>query len=120
MAWEVEVTDQFEDWYRGLADRDVEAINKVVDILVEKGPALTRPLVGEVVGSRFGPGLKELIAPRNLRVLFRFDPRRTAILLVGGDKTDRWKGWYVENIAAADRLFDEYLQELRKEGAIRT
>lgn len=52
-----------------------------------------------------------------LRTLYAFDPRRAAILLIGGDKTgdDRW---YTTNVPIADRLYDEHLEELRKEGLI--
>lgn len=54
---------------------------------------------------------------RPLRTLFAFDPRRAAILLIGGDKTGD-KRFYERLIPIADRLFDEYLEELRKEGLI--
>jgi hypothetical protein len=53
-----------------------------------------------------------------MRVLFAFDPRRMAILLMGGDGGHRWSGWYAEAIPAADALYDEHLQILRDEGAI--
>ncbi len=55
---------------------------------------------------------------RPLRVIYAFDPRRTAILLIGGDKTgdDRF---YRQMIPIADKLYDEYIMELRKEGLIR-
>ena len=63
--------------------------------------------------------MKELRPPRgNLRILFAFDPRRMAILLVGGDKTGRWREFYEEVIPEADRLYDEHLVELREEGEI--
>ena len=54
---------------------------------------------------------------RPIRTLFAFDPRRCAILLIGGDKTgdDRF---YERIIALADRLYDEHLETLRKEGLI--
>jgi len=54
---------------------------------------------------------------RPYRVLYAFDPRRTAILLLGGDKTgdDRW---YERYIPRADDLYDEHLAELRREGSI--
>jgi len=51
-------------------------------------------------------------------VLFAFDPRRMAILLMGGDKARRWSSWYAEAIQAADGLYDKHLQTLRDEGAI--
>jgi hypothetical protein len=60
--------------------------------------------------------MKEL-RPRGgfIRILFAFDPRRTAILLVGGDKRDRWSSWYEEMIPVADQLFDEHLGSLQRE-----
>lgn len=51
-----------------------------------------------------------------LRVLFVFDPRRHAILLLRGDKTGNWERWYEVNIPRADDLYDEHLRELRDEG----
>lgn len=51
-------------------------------------------------------------------MLFAFDPVRVAILLLGGDKTGDWEGWYQEAIPKAERLYDEHLDELRKEGLI--
>jgi hypothetical protein len=51
-------------------------------------------------------------------VLFMFDPRRQVILLLGGDKSGRWSEWYDWAVTAADDLYDEYLEELRKEGLI--
>jgi hypothetical protein len=52
---------------------------------------------------------------RPLRTLYAFDPRRNAILLIGGEKTgdDRWYDVYVP---IADRLYDEHLEQLRREG----
>lgn len=52
----------------------------------------------------------------HLRSLFIFDPRSTAIVLVGGDKSGRWDEWYAEAIPAAEALYDEYLDELRNDG----
>lgn len=43
-----------------------------------------------------------------IRVLFAFDLEREAILLVGGDKSDDWKGWYEANIPVADDRFDDH------------
>ena len=54
----------------------------------------------------------------SLRILFAFDPRQTAILLIGGDKSGEWETWYQHAIPLADDLYDEYLEELRKEGLI--
>lgn len=54
---------------------------------------------------------------RPLRVLYAFDPRRAAILLIGGDKTGRDR-WYEEYVPVADRLYDEHLDTLTREGLI--
>ena len=53
-----------------------------------------------------------------IRILFAFDPRRAAILLLGGDKRDRWQEFYVQMIPLADQLFDEHLAEIESEGAL--
>jgi hypothetical protein len=53
-----------------------------------------------------------------LRVLFTFDSRRQVILLLGGDKSGAWNDWYASAIPVADDLYDEYLDELKREGLI--
>jgi hypothetical protein len=64
--------------------------------------------------------MKELRPPATaLPVLFAFDPRRTGILLIGGNKRHRWRQWYVEYIPVADSLYDEHLADLRREGELR-
>jgi hypothetical protein len=51
-------------------------------------------------------------------VLFAFDPRRHAILLLGGDKSGKWEEWYETAVPAADALYDTHLAELREEGLL--
>ena len=46
-----------------------------------------------------------------IRVLFAFDPARSALLLLGGDKAGNWQRWYQENIPIAERLYLEYTAE---------
>lgn len=116
--WEIEGTDEFWAWYNGLSEPENSAVNASVDKLAEVGPGLRRPLSGHIESSRH-KNMRELIVPYgNLRLLFAFDPRRTAILLLGGDKTDRWDEWYRENVPRADDLYDAYLAELEKEGLL--
>lgn len=117
--WEVEFTNEFERWWRNLSQEQQEAVSRRVGQLEQLGPALGRPAVDTLVGSRV-PNLKELRTSSGgaLRVLFVFDPLRTAILLLGGDKTGRWKQWYEEAIPQAERLYEEHLSELRAEGSI--
>ena len=64
--------------------------------------------------------MKELRVSKGgaLRVLFAFDPRRHAILLLGGDKSGRWSEWYRWAVPAADDLYDTHLGELRDEGLL--
>lgn len=59
------------------------------------GPSLGRPLVDTVKGSTH-PNMKELRPGSTGRTEIRllFDKKRMAILLVGGDKSDNWAGWY--------------------------
>lgn len=115
--WEVEGTDQFVDWYATLGDEQRERVNAAIDLLTLHGPALRRPWVGTINSSKY-PNMKELRVHEDghLRVLFMFDPRRTAILLLGGDKTGDWNQWYQRAIPEAERLYEEYLEELRREG----
>lgn len=118
MGWEIEHTDQFEAWYLGLPDEDRARIIVAVEKLEEQGPALGRPWADTISGSRHR-NMKEL-RPRGefLRIFFAFDPRRTCILLIGGDKRDQWATFYTVMIPIADALYDAYLHELHDEGAI--
>lgn len=118
MPWEIEYTDQFGAWWETLSKDDQERVAIAVAVLEEQGPGLGRPWVDTLEGSRH-PNMKEL-RPRggHIRVLFAFDPVRVAILLLGGDKSDRWTAWYEQTIPQADRLYDEHLAELRDEGEL--
>jgi hypothetical protein len=109
-VWEVEYTEEFGTWWDGLGPDDQERLTAAVELLEKLGPSLGRPLVDTLKGSKH-PNMKEL-RPGTVRVLFAFDPRRTAILLLGGDKSGHWKDWYVEAIPEADRLFDDHLKSL--------
>jgi hypothetical protein len=114
-VWDVEFTDQFAAWWETLSSDEQQSIDAAVRVLEHRGPGLGRPLVDSLEGSRH-PNMKELRAG-TIRVLFAFDPRRSAILLIGGDKRDRWQEFYPEMIALADQLFDEHLKDLESEGA---
>ena len=119
LVWEVEYTDEFKDWWSHLSQEQQEALHDRVTLLAENGPNLKRPVVGEIKSSRH-KNMKELIvsAAGSLRVLFALDPRRHAILLLGGDKTGDWDAWYATAVPHADDLYDQHLQELRDEGSL--
>ena len=90
-----------------------------VELLMKHGPNLPYPYSSDVKSSRHGR-MRELRvqqAGRPIRVLYAFDPRRTSILLIGGDKTGNDR-FYQEYVPIADNLYNEHLEELRKEGLI--
>lgn len=117
-VWEIELTDQAKGWLLSLDDDSYDSMAAVLGALEVSGPTLGRPSVDSISGSRHH-NMKELRSVGgNLRALFCFDPRRTAIVLLGGDKTSDWTGWYERNIRIADDLYDEYLNEIKKEGLI--
>ena len=117
--WEIEVTDQFDEWWSTLTDDQRQAVTDRVDVLAARGPDLGRPIVERIHSSRH-QSMKELRAAKGgaLRVLFSFDPRRQAILLLGGDKRGEWNDWYAWAVPVADDLYDEYLRELGEDGLI--
>jgi hypothetical protein len=115
-AWEFEFAPEAEKWYMQLGPKQAKQIRFVLDELERHGPRVRRPLVGKIKGSRHH-NMKELRSVGgNIRVLFAFDPQRRAIMLLGGDKTNDWEGWYKRNIPVADRRYDDHLRSLGKEG----
>jgi hypothetical protein len=119
MEWDVEGTNEFDQWFDGLTEEERDAVIRVVDMLEADGPDLKFPQTSDIRRSRHSK-MRELRiqhAGRPYRVLYAFDPRRTAILLLGGDKTGDSR-WYERNIPIADRLYDVYLRELEEEGLI--
>ena len=117
--WQVEYTDEFAGWWEALSLPERSSIEASVRLLEQWGPVLGRPHANSVHGSRH-PNMKELrtqCGGRPLRTFFAFDPRRCAILLIGGDKTGDER-FYDRMVPLADRLYDDYLEELRKEGLI--
>ena len=113
--WIVEYTDEFEAWWIGLAEEAQDDIDRVVMLLEEHGPTLGYPYSSDIKGARFA--MRELRVQsggRPIRVLYAFDPARSALLLIGGDKTGNDR-WYVENVPRAERIFEEHLKELEQE-----
>jgi hypothetical protein len=119
MACDVEVTDEWLKWFDGLTEVEQDELAAVIGLLEEKGPHLPFPSSSGVKGSRHSHmrELRAQVKGRPFRTLYAFDPRRTAILLIGGDKTGRDR-WYDEFIPRADDLYDLHLEALRKEGLI--
>lgn len=116
MSWEVEFTDEFEEWWQGLAEAVQDAIDRSVHLLEAKGPALPFPHSSDIKGSKHG-NMRELrvqLGGQPYRIFYAFDPRRAAILLIGGNKTGD-DNFYDRMIPIADRIYDQHLEELARE-----
>jgi len=117
MTYEVEYTDEFEQWYETLDEKTQDSIDIAVQLLEEKGPNLPFPRSSGINGSRH-KHMRELRVQhqgKRYRILYAFDPRRTAMLLLGGSKKGNGR-WYKENVPKADELYDQLLKELKNEG----
>lgn len=118
IQWSVEFHPKCEIWADELTPADAEALLAAIRVLRDEGPALGRPLADTVEASRH-PNMKELrpgsTGRTEVRVLFAFDKKRKAILLVGGDKSADWTGWYARNIPIADDRLDEHQAALAAE-----
>lgn len=117
MTWEAEYTNEFGQWWASLTEAEQASVAASVGLLEARGPNLGHPHSSGINGSRHSH-MRELRTQhggRPLRTLYAFDPRRMAILLIGGDKTgdDRW---YDVHVPIADRLYDEHLVQLKREG----
>ena len=113
------MTRQVRDWLHVLRSGDLvtrRLVAEAIDRLLDDGPALGRPLVDRIAGSRLH-NLKELrpgsSGVSEVRILFIFDPARNAVLLVAGDKSGRWHEWYARAIPAAEAAYEAYLKEQR-------
>ena len=116
MAWDVEYTDEFGEWWNGLTDGEQKDIAVVVGLLTEHGVDLAFPYSSKISGSSFS-SMRELRIQHKgepYRILYAFDPRRFAILLLGGCKTGNNR-WYEIHIPRADKLYHEHLHALAKE-----
>jgi len=117
--WEVEFTDEFSAWWNGLTQAEQDAVAASVTVLRQLGPELPRPYSDTIKGSKHA-NMKELRTQcqgRPIRTFYAFDPRRSAILLIGSDKTGNDR-FYEEMVPLADRLYDDHLRQLTEEGLI--
>jgi hypothetical protein len=119
VAWEVEYTDEFGAWWADLAEPRQDKIAATVALLAERRSSLGFPHSSGIKRSRHSH-MRELRVQSGgdpLRVFYAFDPRRTAILVIGGDKTGDGR-FYQEYVKRADDLYDAYLAELKAEGLL--
>ena len=115
-VWGIDV-ELIDSWLKEVDDSTYDQVVAALRILTEHGPGLGRPLVDSIIGSRHR-NMKELrpgsSGRSEVRILFAFDPRRRAILLLAGDKQGAWAKWYRKNIPVADDRYDEHLEKLKK------
>lgn len=119
MDWPVEYTNEFGEWWNRLTEVQQDNVAAMVELLAEHGPGLPFPYSSGVIGSRHGQ-MRELriqSAGDPIRIFYAFDPRRSVILLVGDNKSGNDR-FYRRYVPIADNLYDEYLEELKKERLI--
>lgn len=110
--WEVVVVDAVRDWYDAMSDPEADALEASITLLEQHGPTLPFPHSSAIQGSSIA--MRELRYQHRgepYRVLYIFDPKRRAVLLLGGCKggDDRW---YKRSIPAAERRYSQYLDEM--------
>jgi hypothetical protein len=116
MEWDVEYTDEFGEWFRALTDDERNSIVPIVGLVESLGPNVPFPYSSGINSSRHSH-MRELRIQHQgdpYRILYAFDPRRTAVLLIGGDKTGNDR-WYDQFVPIADDLYDVHLATLKKE-----
>lgn len=115
MAWDVNITEECLEWYDGLSEEEQDSVDFGVSLIQSLGPMLKRPHADVIHGSAY-KNMKELRVQhegRPYRVLFIFDPKRNAVLLIGGDKTGNDR-WYEEFVPKAESIYREYLRETKQ------
>ena len=110
MTTEVIVTAEFESWWDGLRIEEQKSVAVVVAMLEERGVTLPFPYSSSIANSTKLRELRIQHAGKPYRVLYAFDSKRNAILLLGGKKAgdDRW---YDRHVRKAEKLFMAYLKE---------
>ena len=97
-------TDEFDEWFAGLERAEKVAVIHVVGLLEEFGLRLGQPHSSALKGSRHG--FRELRPKQGrspIRIVYAFDPRRDAVLIIGGDKSKEPK-FYERTIARAETI----------------
>lgn len=118
MSWEVELHEDVDRWFENLCRTDprtASLVEQAIDLLAAVGPTLGRPMVDRIKGSCY-LHMKELrpasAGTSQVRILFAFDPLRKAILLIAGDKSGDWQGWYDKNVPVAERRYAAHVARL--------
>jgi len=111
--WHVDIVNEVRNWLDTFDSSIHARVVQAIDTHADTGPGLGRPLVDTIHGSSIA-NPKEL-RPGSMRTLFAFDPWRSTILLVAGDKAGRWNAWYAEAIPLAEQRYERYVKERTQE-----
>lgn len=121
MQWETEESAEFDDWFEGLGEDDQIQVIAALEYPGQTGPAARMPLSYPIKQNN-SCGMKELrpgsSGRSEVRILYAFDFRRKALLLLGGDKAERrndWDSWYDRNVKVADGIFVRGVERARGE-----
>lgn len=109
---EVIGTDEFGDWFESLTESERGSVATIVDLLEMQGTSLPFPYSSAIKGSKLA--MRELriqSGGKPFRVFYVFDPKRQAVLLLGGDKTGD-KRFYDAMIPKCESLYADYLKEI--------
>lgn len=115
MPYELVLLDDFANWLDEQEEVRRIKILGHLDLLEERGPLLGRPYVDTLKGSKL-PNLKELRVQHKtepIRILFAFDPKQQAVIILGGSKQAD-KRWYEINIPIAEKMYAEHLEAQQK------
>ena len=113
-SWTIVYTTEFQSWCGTLNSHHTRLIERKLELLGIYGPALGRPHVDHIKGSKY-PNLKELrvTGASAIRIFFCFDAQRQAVLLIGGHKSSN-KDWYKRMIQQAERIMDIHIEKEEK------
>jgi len=109
----------FNQWFEFLTKGEKRQVRARVKHLQINGPVVGRPMVGHIKGSTFHH-MKELLVPKDIRILFMFDTQSSLVLLVGGNKSERdpsspnWNRWYPKMIPIAESIYSKHLEQLEE------
>jgi hypothetical protein len=119
LQWESEESAEFDEWFDGLSEDDQIQVVAAVEYLGQTGPAARMPLSYPIKQDN-SCGMKELrpgsSGRSEVRILYAFDFRRKALLLLGGDKAERrsdWDSWYDRNVKVADGIFQRETERVK-------
>jgi hypothetical protein len=125
LQWETEESAEFDGWFDGLGEDDQIQVIAALEYLGQTGPAARMPL-SYPIKQENSCAMKELrpgsSGRSEVRILYAFDSRRKALLLLGGDKaerTDDWSSWYDRNVKIADAIFQREVKRVHEEEAVK-